>query len=470
MRILHLGALVLLLVASTYSHLDQTIVAKCLGEEGQHSCGECINQDPMCAWCIDPRFPTDKRCGHKDTFKDNECAKTHVYAPSTEIRIAPQSNIPIGGQQRDGVTRIQLEPQQVVLRMQVGKIIEVPFKYQHKKPANGYEVKDFAIQNSDFRSSGVGIEFWIECHGEKIQNKTCPDIKEGETILFYAKITVNECKSQGDLAVSVGVYGYNTVSAIFVTPLCGCECERTQNQDKGSNFCSKRGTLTCGACICEDTKLYGGDRCECELSRYGVSSNEELFGQCKNEDDSVCSNKGKCRCGRCQCNFPDVIKGKFCECDNGSCPKDADGRLCSSRGACECGKCLCENDYEGDDCSCPVNEDLCREDGKICSENGKCQCGKCICNPGFTGSNCGVEGEDQEEEANSSEKMTNPFASSNEEDDVSSQTEGKTSSESHSSESTKLEESTTGSSTSQYYSFLSIAISFLLCILTIFKH
>lgn len=379
----------LLLSTSIYGVTEEEI-AKCTSDEAQQSCGNCIKQHPECAWCLDPRYPHIGRCNHKNLFAENECAKTHIYAPYTEMRIAPQNNIPIGGKHRDGRTTVQLEPQQVVLRMKPGDVMEVPFKYQHRKPVSGHEVKDFSIQTSDFRSSGIGIEFYIECNGERIQSRTCPGLKENDIVMFFAKVTVNECKNYGDLAVSIGIYGYNTVSALFVTSVCGCDCEKVQNQDAKSNFCSKRGSLICGACNCEHG--YGGERCECEFSKYGVSSNDQLNDKCKASGDSeVCSGKGKCRCGVCQCTFHDIIKGRFCECDNSACPSDDDGRLCSGRGICECGKCVCSEGYEGEDCGCTSNQDACKENDSICSGNGVCECGKCVCSEGFTGPTCGID-------------------------------------------------------------------------------
>uniref|UniRef100_A0A0N5BVI4 INB domain-containing protein n=1 Tax=Strongyloides papillosus TaxID=174720 RepID=A0A0N5BVI4_STREA len=382
--------LICLLLSSSVFGITDEEIGKCTTEEAQQSCGNCIKQHPDCAWCLDPRYPHIGRCNHKNLFAENECAKTHIYAPYTEMRIAPQNNIPIGGKHRDGRTTVQLEPQQVVLRMKPGDIMEVPFKYQHRRPVSGHEVKDFSIQTSDFRSSGIGIEFYIECNGERIQSMTCPGIKENDIIMFFAKVTVNECKNYGDLAVSIGIYGYNTVSALFVTSVCGCDCEKVQNQDTKSNFCSKRGSLVCGACHCEHG--YGGERCECEFNKYGVSSNDELNNKCKASGDSeVCSGKGKCRCGVCQCTFHDIIKGRFCECDNSACPSDDDGRLCSGRGICECGKCVCSEGYEGEDCGCTSNQEACKENDSICSGNGLCECGKCVCSEGFTGVTCGIE-------------------------------------------------------------------------------
>lgn len=56
-----------------------------------------------------------------------------------------------------------------------------------------------------------------------------------QIINFFAKITLNECnKAGGDIAVSIGVYGYNTVSGLFITPVCSCECEKVRNHVRNS--------------------------------------------------------------------------------------------------------------------------------------------------------------------------------------------------------------------------------------------
>lgn len=57
---------------------------------------------------------------------------------------------------------------------------------------------------------------------ERIKDLRCPGIQEGQKINFFVKVSLTECH---DVALSVSVYGYNTVSALFVTPLCSCECE-----------------------------------------------------------------------------------------------------------------------------------------------------------------------------------------------------------------------------------------------------
>lgn len=65
---------------------------------------------------------------------------------------------------------------------------------------------------------------------ERKVGRICPRISVDERISFYAKISLKDCSNKNLIAVSVGIYGYNTVSAIFVTPLCGCDCENPRFQ------------------------------------------------------------------------------------------------------------------------------------------------------------------------------------------------------------------------------------------------
>ncbi|KAH7714864.1 EGF-like domain containing protein [Aphelenchoides avenae] len=156
--------------------------------------------------------------------------------------------------------------------------MEVPFIYQHRPPVGGVEVKDFTIQTSEFRSLGLDIEFFIECDGEKKQGRVCPGVQNEQRVKFYAKVSLRDCQGGNDIAVSVGIYGYNTVSAIFVTPLCGCECENPRLQERRSPQCRYQGDVVCGTCSCDPGK--GGPNCECDLAHYGVNSAAELLNQC----------------------------------------------------------------------------------------------------------------------------------------------------------------------------------------------
>ncbi|VDK42370.1 unnamed protein product [Anisakis simplex] len=348
------------------------------------------------------------RCDYVKAF-DGKCNANLIYSPKTEIKIAPQNNLPLRSRHADGSTIIQLEPQQVILRMKPGDIVEVPFKYLHRSSSNQ---KDFVVQTSEFRSLGIGIEFSVHCHGHRVQGRQCANVRDGEVIEFFAKVSLNECKASGDVAISIGAYGYHTVSAMFITPLCGCDCEKLQNQEKRSPLCYGFGDLVCGVCECQPGK--GGGNCECDLKQYGARSPAELDDRCRSgPNEPICSGNGRCRCGQCQCSS-ESITGQYCECEGLSCPT-VDGQLCGGQGECQCGKCLCEEGFTGDDCSCSLDTSRCMEGDSMCSNNGVCQCGKCVCNDGYTGLTCGIstvnemddeiaEDLDQEEHVVDSEK------------------------------------------------------------------
>ncbi|VBB27297.1 unnamed protein product [Acanthocheilonema viteae] len=361
----------------------------CTNTLGSRSCGQCIKQHPECAWCLDPHLVGPSRCDLRSEFQ-GKCTPSLIYSPATEVRIIPQNNLPLGSKQADGTTVVQLEPQQVVLRIKPGDILEVPFKYLHRPQQSNQH--DFVIQTSEFRSLGVGIDFSILCAGKRVQGRQCPNVAIGEQIEFFAKVSLNECKSGGDIAVSIGAYGYQTVSALYITPSCGCECEKVQNQEGKSPLCYGVGDLICGVCECQPGK--GGSHCECDLKQHGASSAQELENRCrKTPNDFVCSGNGQCKCGNCVCNV-EHVRGDYCECENMSCPI-SDGRMCAGQGECKCGKCHCEEGYSGDDCSCALDTSPCLEGGRICNGQGACECGKCVCHEGFTGLTCGVVAENE---------------------------------------------------------------------------
>ncbi|VDM59635.1 unnamed protein product [Angiostrongylus costaricensis] len=180
------------------------------------------------------------------------------------------------GSPGSGKSIVQIEPQQVVLRMKPGDSLSVPYKYLHRKPPPGYDVRDFMVQTSEYKKLGVNMEFFVECNGREMETKHCPEIKEGQKLNFKIKsvttnlfkITLLECRDGADAAISVGVHGYTTVSALYITPLCGCECEKPSQQEKNSPLCHQHGNLICGQCVCEATR--GGDKCECPLATYGT--------------------------------------------------------------------------------------------------------------------------------------------------------------------------------------------------------
>ena len=151
-----------------------------------------------------------------------------------------------------------------------------------------------------------------------------------------------------------------------------CECggdsgssqELNQECLTKSNNCNGNGKCKCGKCECSEG--YVGEFCTCELDECPVSE----------KDGKVCSGHGKCN--TCSANN---VPG--CTCEDGwteddcSCPKSdescKDGlydqpEVCSGRGECNCGICECDSDSSGKFCQKKTNS--------ICEAMGLCIMGK----------------------------------------------------------------------------------------------
>ncbi|MFH4974429.1 hypothetical protein AB6A40_001138 [Gnathostoma spinigerum] len=365
-----------------FSVLSVDVQELCRSEAAEKSCSACLKQHPSCSWCMDPHMTSSFRCDSR-TELEGKCGANFIFSPKGEVQLAPQYNLPLGSKQSDGSTVIQIDPQRVEVKIRPGEIVEVPYKYMHR---NDQATSDFVLQTSEFRSLGVGLEFFIICQGHRQQGRQCPQVKPGQVVEFFIKVSLNECRARDGMAISVGSYGYNSVSGLYITPICDCDCDKPQMKQQNSPLCHGKGSLSCGHCEC--TKGFGGAHCECDLQRYGVRTDDELNNRCrKTPDDAICSGNGVCRCGQCQCTNPSIT-GQFCECSRLSCPK-VDGRFCAGQGECVCGKCRCQPGFSGDDCGCSMDTAPCQENKKICNDHGSCVCGKCVCNNGYTGRTCG---------------------------------------------------------------------------------
>ncbi|XP_045172698.2 integrin beta-like protein 1 [Mercenaria mercenaria] len=164
--------------------------------------------------------------------------------------------------------------------------------------------------------------------------------------------------------------------------------------------CNGHGDMdACGQCICE--KNYFGNACECyysETLQWGPQNTSAAIAECTPndvEDALVCSGKGKCHCGHCRC-FPtksnpnERYSGRFCECDDYSCPCH-DNMICGGHGRCHCGKCVCNEGFTGEACECSTSQDTCMSsNGQICNGKGACVCGVCECEVGspYKGPTC----------------------------------------------------------------------------------
>lgn len=172
-----------------------------------------------------------------------------------------------------------------------------------------------------------------------------------------------------------------------------CSCLK-EVKEKKSEYCNGFGTEKCGLCDCETGWV--GKYCDCNLQNNTNFREKENLCRKPNLDDEdyedgtlgpICSNRGECNCGICEC-LPGV-EGQYCDCRE--CPRDRDNdEICGNRGTCDCGNCLCDAGWSGETCKCSTSKLTCKAPNSefICSEKGSCNCGKCECNENYYGKFC----------------------------------------------------------------------------------
>ncbi|CAB4060946.1 ITGB3 [Lepeophtheirus salmonis] len=222
------------------------------------------------------------------------------------------------------------------------------------------------LRHSTMIESNYTVKILANCNGEYEETKVCNNIDIDTPISFKAIVTLEECFT-GTKTFQISVLGVPKSMTVELKSQCNCDCE------------SHNGTLSK----------------ECGFN--GVFQLEEQNEACldpnssKEEESKICSSRGKCICGECECSKS--FYGTYCQCDDLSCPMNVEGEICSNNGKCVCNQCKCESKWEGLNCGCSKENIFCVSpfNGKECSGNGNCECNeKCSCREEFGGKFCQI--------------------------------------------------------------------------------
>ncbi|XP_035671816.1 uncharacterized protein LOC118412872 isoform X1 [Branchiostoma floridae] len=224
---------------------------------------------------------------------------------------------------------------------------------------------------------------WVSLH------KVSPEVETQEAEQYTANVTFLSCNGEADpVQFDIMAAGVPHSLRVTVEPICQCSCDDIQPMPSHPS-CSGHGSLNgCGGCSCDPGRH--GAMCECDASADADPS------VCRRrEGEPVCSGRGDCICGECDCspigpNPGKRYSGQFCECDNFSCDY-YQGEVCGGpeHGRCECGQCVCEEGWTGAACECSTSVDVCRSsNGLICNDRGTCSCGVCQCQGSYRGPHC----------------------------------------------------------------------------------
>jgi len=278
---------------------------------------------------------------------------------------------------------------------------------------NYREIKQFVKLQLRHSIPGYDVKFAAKCSKSGgFAGDVCEKVELGEDVKFQVNITLDQRVCEGKNAgktrkLIIEPQGIPETMIIQVKPICECECEKPQYEEKNSPKCSNgNGTFECGQCTCNEGRY--GQICQCSGNDVKSEGHKEL---CKRPDpttqlpkpgEPVCSGHGECVCGKCECTEKQYT-GKYCQCNAGSCPRFQQ-KLCAgpTHGTCSCdgdgdvATCKCLPGWTGKDCSCPSSLEPCMNGGQICSGQGECNCHKsgkqiirkCHCKPGFYGKTC----------------------------------------------------------------------------------
>nr|XP_042896251.1 integrin beta-PS [Parasteatoda tepidariorum] len=252
-----------------------------------------------------------------------------------------------------------------------------------------YDKIQSKIELKDNAPDYLKITYSSNCLGDEVKDTNlCEGLRVGTTVEFNVEVELLKCPKNSSLwtnKIQISPVGLSEYVQLDVDLKCECDCEKPENEQEISPECSFSGTYECGICNC-DTNFFGR-KCECQGDE---ADKESKLSSCKMNDESlVCSGRGDCVCGVCDCyagpSSESKIYGAFCECDTFSCERDSNGLVCGGedRGRC-CGECICNQGWTGPACECKARNDTCIapadiETGRFCSGRGDCVCGECQC-------------------------------------------------------------------------------------------
>lgn len=243
-----------------------------------------------------------------------------------------------------------------------------------------YDEIQSAVKITSNANKDVSVRFSSSCPGfiNGSESGYC-NVTLGHTIDFTVTIEPLECNpyDNNKRIIEIKPEGLKDSLTIELEVLCDCDCAKSK--ELSATTCSSQGDFECGICICHDG--WFGENCKCGR----MADGSEDVASCIKPDgtNKICSGQGKCICGNCKCksrqNENEHIYGKYCDCDDFSCPLK-----CSGKGKCDCGKCICEKGWTGLGCDCSTETSQCIEPGtkEICSGHGDCVCGQCQCREG----------------------------------------------------------------------------------------
>lgn len=178
-----------------------------------------------------------------------------------------------------------------------------------------------------------GVDDWLRLE----DSGKCDNVVVGKEYEFVIHLTRLDNNAQEE-AESVKEKRHNTIRVeeasiqgeflqidVELEDDCPCMQDDEAEGERGSSkeiifsgICNWHGEFKCGTCLCEQGWL--GKTCECDATNYG--SSKELEHQCRvplgdggaggSSLGAICSDRGECICGECNCNYG--FTGEHCDC------------------------------------------------------------------------------------------------------------------------------------------------------------